>query len=196
MHFLNRLLEMNVIETKIKDLLIFEPRVFADDRGWFMESFNQQVFEQALTERGLDIPKFVQDNHSFSKKGVLRGLHYQLNPHAQGKLVRVVQGRAWDVAVDIRKNSSTFGEWVGVELTADNHKQFWIPAGFAHGFIALEDNTQFLYKTTDYYSKECERSIVWNDYDLDIKWPLNKVQEVFLTDKDKFAKTFTMTNKF
>lgn len=187
---------MNIIETKIKDLLIFEPRVFGDDRGWFMESFNQQVFEQALTERGLDIPKFVQDNHSFSKKGVLRGLHYQLNPHAQGKLVRVVQGRAWDVAVDIRENSSTFGEWVGVELTADNHKQFWIPAGFAHGFIALEDNTQFLYKTTDYYSKECERSIVWNDYDLDIKWPLNKVQEVFLTDKDKFAKTFTMTNKF
>lgn len=178
---------MNIIETKIKDLLIFEPRVFGDDRGWFMESFNQQVFEQALTERGLDIPKFVQDNHSFSKKGVLRGLHYQLNPRAQGKLVRVVQGRAWDVAVDIRENSSTFGEWVGVELTADNHKQFWIPAGFAHGFIALEDNTQFLYKTTDYYSKECERSIVWNDETINIEWPIEKDLEILLTDKDRLA---------
>lgn len=178
---------MNIIETKIKDLHIFEPRVFGDDRGWFMESFNQQVFEQALTERGLDVSKFVQDNHSFSKKGVLRGLHYQLNPHAQGKLVRVVQGRAWDVAVDIRENSSTFGEWVGVELTADNHKQFWIPAGFAHGFLALEDNTQFLYKTTDYYSKECERSVVWNDPEIGIEWPIENGLELLLTDKDKFA---------
>lgn len=187
---------MNIIETKIKDLLIFEPRVFGDDRGWFMESFNQQVFEQALTERGLDIPKFVQDNHSFSKKGVLRGLHYQLNPHAQGKLVRVVQGRAWDVAVDIRENSSTFGEWVGVELTADNHKQFWIPAGFAHGFIALEDNTQFLYKTTDYYSKECERSIVWNDETINIEWPIEKDLEILLTDKDKLASNLLIVEKF
>lgn len=162
---------MNVIETKIKDLLIFEPRVFGDDRGWFMESFNQQAFESALSERGLDIPHFVQDNHSFSKKGVLRGLHYQLNPHAQGKLVRVVQGRAWDVAVDIRKDSESFGQWVGVELSGENHKQFWMPAGFAHGFIALEDNTQFLYKTTDYYSKECERSILWSDMEIGIAWP-------------------------
>ena len=178
---------MNIIETKIKDLLIFEPRVFGDDRGWFMESFNQQVFEQALTERGLDIPKFVQDNHSFSKKGVLRGLHYQLNPHAQGKLVRAVQGRAWDVAVDIRKDSETFGQWVGVELSGENHKQFWIPAGFAHGFIALEENTQFLYKTTDYYSKECERSIVWNDPEITIEWPIEVNVEIMLTDKDRFA---------
>ena len=187
---------MNIIETKIKDLLIFEPRVFGDDRGWFMESFNQQVFEQALTERGLDIPKFVQANHSFSKKGVLRGLLYQLNPLAQGKLVRVVQGRAWDVAVDIRENSSTFGEWVGVELTADNHKQFWIPAGFAHGFIALEDNTQFLYKTTDYYSKECERSIVWNDPEIGIEWPIESGLELLLTDKDRLAPSFNAANKF
>jgi len=178
---------MNVIETKIKELLIFEPRVFGDDRGWFMESFNQQVFEKALSERGLDIPNFVQDNHSFSKKGVLRGLHYQLNPHAQGKLVRVVQGRAWDVAVDIRKDSETFGQWVGVELSGENHKQFWIPAGFAHGFIALEDNTQFLYKTTDYYSKECERSIVWSDKDLCIEWPIEDGLDVLLTDKDRMA---------
>lgn len=178
---------MNVIETKIKDLLIFEPRVFGDDRGWFMESFNQQVFEKALSDRGLDIPNFVQDNHSFSKKGVLRGLHYQLNPHAQGKLVRVVQGRAWDVAVDIRRDSETFGQWVGVELSGENHKQFWIPAGFAHGFIALEDNTQFLYKTTDYYSKECERSIVWNDLDIGVKWPIESGLDVILTEKDRLA---------
>ena len=180
---------MNIIETKIKDLLIFEPRVFGDDRGWFMESFNQKNFEQALKERGLDIPNFVQDNHSYSQKGVLRGLHYQLNPDAQGKLVRVVQGRAWDVAVDIRSNSPTFGQWVGVELTGENHKQFWIPSGFAHGFVALEDNTQFLYKTTNYYSKDCERSIVWNDSDIAIEWPVESELELILTDKDKFAPT-------
>lgn len=178
---------MNIIETKIKDLLILEPRVFGDDRGWFMESFNQHVFEKALTDRGLDVPNFVQDNHSYSQKGVLRGLHYQLNPHAQGKLVRVVQGRAWDVAVDIRKDSATFGQWVGVELTGENHKQFWIPAGFAHGFIALEDNTQFLYKTTNYYSKECERSIFWNDKEINIEWPIDESFELKLTDKDQFA---------
>jgi len=181
---------MNVIETKIKDLLIFEPRVFADDRGWFMESFNQQVFEQALQERGQDIPKFVQDNHSYSKKGVLRGLHYQVSPHAQGKLVRVVQGRAWDVAVDIRQDSPTFGQWVGVELSQENHRQFWIPAGFAHGFLALEDNTQFLYKTTDYYAKDCERSIVWNDQDLAIDWQIEENMEIQLTEKDRFAPVF------
>ena len=181
---------MNVIETKIKDLLILEPRIFADERGWFMESFNQQVFERALTERGLNVPVFVQDNHSLSQKGVLRGLHYQLDPHAQGKLVRVVHGRAWDVAVDIRQDSLTFGEWVGVELSGENHKQFWIPAGFAHGFIALEDNTQFLYKTTDYYSKESERSIVWNDQSLNIEWPIEENMVIQLTDKDRLAKPF------
>ncbi|CAB1220476.1 dTDP-4-dehydrorhamnose 3,5-epimerase [Acinetobacter bouvetii] len=178
---------MNVIETKIKDLLIFEPRVFGDDRGWFMESFNQQVFEKALSNRGLEVPNFVQDNHSFSKKGVLRGLHYQLNPHAQGKLVRVVQGNAWDVAVDIRKGSETFGQWVGVELSGENHKQFWIPAGFAHGFIALEDNTQFLYKTTDCYSKECERSILWNDPEIGVEWPIESKLDLLLTEKDAIA---------
>lgn len=178
---------MNIIETKIKDLLIIEPKVFGDDRGWFMESFNEKNFEKALTERGLEVPKFVQDNHSYSQKGVLRGLHYQLDPYAQGKLVRVVQGRAWDVAVDIRQNSATFGQWVGVELTSENHKQFWIPAGFAHGFIALEDNTQFLYKTTNYYSKECERSIVWDDADIAIEWPIESGLELKLTDKDQEA---------
>ena len=187
---------MNITETKIKDLIIFEPRIFADDRGWFMESFNQQIFEKALSDRGLNVPHFVQDNHSFSQKGVLRGLHYQLNPHAQGKLVRVVQGRAWDVAVDIRRNSETFGQWVGVELTAENHKQFWIPAGFAHGFVALEDNTQFLYKTTDYYSKECERSILWNDPNLAIEWPIEDGLELLLTEKDRLAPALQLADKF
>ncbi|UIP94980.1 dTDP-4-dehydrorhamnose 3,5-epimerase [Acinetobacter johnsonii] len=178
---------MNIIETKINGLLILEPRVFGDDRGWFMESFNQKNFEQALTERGLEVPNFVQDNHSYSQKGVLRGLHYQLNPHAQGKLVRVVQGRAWDVAVDIRQDSPTFGQWVGVELTGENHKQFWIPAGFAHGFIALEDNTQFLYKTTNYYDKESEGAIVWNEPTIAIEWPLSNIDEVLVSAKDKVA---------
>lgn len=187
---------MNIIETKIKDLLVLEPRIFADDRGWFMESFNQQNFEKILARRGLNIPKFVQDNHSYSKKGVLRGLHYQLNPHAQGKLVRVVHGRAWDVAVDIRENSKTFGHWVGVELSGDNHKQFWIPAGFAHGFIALEDNTQFLYKTTDYYSKECERSIIWNDPNIAIEWPVEEGMQIVLTDKDALANQFSAAEYF
>lgn len=177
---------MNIIETKIKGLLILEPRVFGDDRGWFMESFNQQNFEKALTERGLDIPNFVQDNHSCSQKGTLRGLHFQKAPYAQGKLVRVVQGRAWDVAVDIRSNSETYGEWVGVELTGENHKQFWIPEGFAHGFIALEDNTHFLYKTTNYYNKESEGAIVWNDPDLAIEWPTETLN-ITLSEKDKLA---------
>ncbi|APU47203.1 dTDP-4-dehydrorhamnose 3,5-epimerase [Acinetobacter junii] len=178
---------MNVIETKIKGLLILEPKVFGDDRGWFMESFNQKAFEQALDELGLDIPQFVQDNHSLSQKGVLRGLHYQLNPYAQGKLVRVVQGKAWDVAVDIRKSSPTFGQWVGVELTGQNHKQFWIPAGFAHGFVALEDNTQFLYKTTNYYNKESEGAIVWNDPSIAIDWPLGDIYQVLVSEKDEIA---------
>jgi dTDP-4-dehydrorhamnose 3,5-epimerase len=177
---------MNVIETKIKGLLILEPKVFGDDRGWFMESFNQAAFEQALQEHSLDVPKFVQDNHSQSQKGVLRGLHFQRAPYAQGKLVRVVQGRVWDVAVDIREDSETYGQWVGVELSAENHKQFWIPEGFAHGFVALEDNTQFLYKTTNYYHKESERCILWNDSKLNINWPL---KEVSLSEKDTISST-------
>ncbi len=181
---------MNIIETKIKGLLILEPKVFGDDRGWFMESFNQKTFEQALSERGLEIPQFVQDNHSYSQAGVLRGLHYQLEPYAQGKLVRVVQGKAWDVAVDIRESSPTFGQWVGVELSGQNHRQFWIPAGFAHGFVALEDNTQFLYKTTNYYNKESEGAIIWNDPTVGIEWPIEDIQEVLVSDKDKVALTF------
>lgn len=174
---------MNIIDTKIPELLILEPRVFEDDRGWFMESFNHKNFTTLLNERGFEAPNFVQDNHSSSQKGALRGLHYQLNPFAQAKLVRVVQGRAWDVAVDIRQHSPTFGQWVAAELTATNHRQFWIPAGFAHGFVALEDNTQFLYKTTSYYHKESERTILWNDDSLDINWPVEGL-ELKSTEKD------------
>ncbi|WP_426222861.1 dTDP-4-dehydrorhamnose 3,5-epimerase [Psychrobacter sp. DWR1-2-3] len=183
---------MNIIDTKIPELLILEPRVFEDDRGWFMESFNQKNFTTLLKERGFEAPNFVQDNHSSSQKGALRGLHYQLNPFAQAKLVRVVQGRAWDVAVDIRQRSPTFGQWVGVELTGSNHRQFWIPAGFAHGFVALEDNTQFLYKTTSYYNKESERTILWNDKDLEINWPVEGL-ELKLTEKDREGATFKQT---
>ncbi|TBO30174.1 dTDP-4-dehydrorhamnose 3,5-epimerase [Aquabacterium lacunae] len=163
---------MKLIQTAIPDVVIVEPSVFGDDRGWFMESFNEARFHAQLQALGLPVPRpFVQDNHSCSQAGVLRGLHYQLPPHPQGKLVRVVKGRAFDVAVDIRKDSPTFGQWVGVELTASNHRQLWIPEGFAHGFVSMEDDTHFLYKTTDYYAKECERSIVWNDPDIGIEWP-------------------------
>lgn len=181
---------MNVIETKIEGLLILEPRVFGDDRGWFMESFNQKAFEQILKERNLDIPQFVQDNHSCSQKNTLRGLHFQKAPYAQGKLVRVVQGKAWDVAVDIRPESKTYGQWVGVELSGENSKQFWIPEGFAHGFVALEDNTHFLYKTTNYFNKESEGAIIWNDPDLKIEWLISDITKVLVSDKDKMAPKF------
>ena len=180
---------MNIIETKINGLLILEPRVFGDDRGWFMESFNKKAFEQILKERNLPIPQFVQDNHSCSQKNTLRGLHFQKAPYGQGKLVRVVQGKAWDVAVDIRPKSKTYGQWVGVELSGENSKQFWIPEGFAHGFVALEDNTQFLYKTTNYYNKESEGAIIWNDPDLKIEWPVDEDQ-VNLSEKDMLAGSF------
>ncbi|CAH0351801.1 dTDP-4-dehydrorhamnose 3,5-epimerase [Aquabacterium sp. CECT 9606] len=164
---------MKLIPTRIPDVVIVEPAVFGDDRGWFMESFNQQRFNAELAKLGLPAPRpFVQDNHSCSKKGVLRGLHYQLPPSAQGKLVRVVQGAAFDVAVDIRRGSPTFGQWAGVELSAQNNRQLWVPEGFAHGFLALTDDTHFLYKTTDVYAKDCERAIVWNDPEIGIDWPL------------------------
>ncbi|AMO42203.1 MULTISPECIES: dTDP-4-dehydrorhamnose 3,5-epimerase [Acinetobacter] len=182
---------MKVETTKIEGLLILHPSVFGDDRGWFMESFNQQRFAQALEDLNLPVPTFVQDNHSLSQKGVLRGLHYQNAPYGQGKLVRVVQGRVWDVAVDIRPDSKTYGEWIGVELSAENKTMFWIPEGFAHGFISLEDNTQFLYKTTNYYNKESEGAIIWNDPTLAIDWPLAEVDEVLVSDKDQAASLFT-----
>lgn len=160
---------MKATPTKIPDVWIIEPRVFGDERGFFFESFNEQAFHAAT---GNTLP-FVQDNHSKSVKGVLRGLHYQLPPKAQGKLVRVVQGEVFDVAVDIRKDSPTYGQWVGEILSADNKKQLWIPPGFAHGFLTLSDTAEFLYKTTDYWSPEHERAIIWNDEMLNIEWPLN-----------------------
>lgn len=185
---------MRVEKTKLDGLLVLHPQVFGDDRGWFMESFNQQRFEAALKALNLPIPTFVQDNHSCSQKGVLRGLHFQREPYAQGKLVRVVQGKVWDVAVDIRPNSKTYGEWVGVELSAENKTMFWIPEGFAHGFIALEDNTQFLYKTTNYYNKESEGAIIWNDPTLAIQWQLYEIEEILVSDKDKLATQFIELN--
>lgn len=158
---------MKVTATSIPEVLIIEPRVFGDGRGFFFESFNQQGFDEAV---GSNIV-FVQDNHSKSSKNVLRGLHYQLPPKAQGKLVRVVQGEVFDVAVDIRKESATFGRWVGEILSADNKKQMWIPPGFAHGFLTLSDTAEFLYKTTDYYFPALERCIRWNDPTLAVDWP-------------------------
>jgi dTDP-4-dehydrorhamnose 3,5-epimerase len=158
---------MQVIPTALPGVLMLEPTVFRDERGLFFESFNQRAFDEAVGQHVL----FVQDNHSCSKRGVLRGLHYQLPPNAQGKLVRVVRGRAFDVAVDIRRGSPTFGRWLGVTLDAESPRQLWIPTGFAHGFMALDDDTAFLYKTTAFYAKECERSILWSDPDLAIEWP-------------------------
>ena len=157
---------MKVTPTAIADVLIIEPKVFGDARGFFYESFNQKAFNEATDTNY----QFVQDNHSRSAKGVLRGLHYQIE-QPQGKLVRVVRGAVFDVAVDIRKASPTFGRWVGVELSEANHRQLWVPPGFAHGFLVLSDTADFLYKTTDYYAPEFERSIAWNDPALAIQWP-------------------------
>ena len=173
--------QMNVIKTAIPDVLIFEPKVFGDERGFFFESFNQKLFEEAV---GYPV-NFVQDNHSKSSKGVLRGLHYQLPPHAQGKLVRCVAGEVFDVAVDIRKSSPTFGQWVGVHLSGENKRQLWIPEGFAHGFLTLSDTAEFLYKTTNYYAPQSEGSIRWDDQQAGIKWQIEG--GVILSNKDQEA---------
>lgn len=172
---------MKVIETAIPDLLILEPKVFGDARGFFMESFNARSFQEAT---GLNVD-FVQDNHSRSAKGVLRGLHYQIQ-QAQGKLVRVVRGSVFDVAVDLRRSSPTFGQWVGVTLSEENNRQFWIPPGFAHGFLVTSDSADFLYKTTDYYAPEHERSLLWNDPAVGVEWPL--VGAPLLSAKDLAGK--------
>jgi dTDP-4-dehydrorhamnose 3,5-epimerase len=157
---------MNIVPTAIPDVLVIEPKVFGDARGFFFESFNQRAFNEAT---GLSV-NFVQDNHSRSQKGVLRGLHYQVQ-QPQGKLVRVARGAVFDVAVDIRKTSATFGQWVGVELTEENHRQMWVPPGLAHGFLVLSETADFLYKTTDYYAPAFERCIAWDDADIRITWP-------------------------
>lgn len=168
---------MKVTQTDIPDVLIIEPSVFGDVRGFFYESFNQKDFNE-ITGQNL---KFVQDNHSRSSKGVLRGLHYQIQ-QPQGKLVRVVHGAVFDVAVDIRKRSSTFGKWVGVELNENNHKQLWVPPGFAHGFVVISESADFIYKTTDYYAPEHERCIAWDDPDIGIGWLFEKAPTVSAKD--------------
>ena len=163
-------LKLTAKKTPLQDVLVIEPKVFGDERGWFYESFNQQEF---LTVTGIATP-FVQDNHSLSKQGILRGLHYQTQ-HVQGKLVRVTRGAVFDVAVDLRQSSPTFGQWFGLELSADNHLQLWIPPGFAHGFLVLSEYAEFLYKTTDYYDPSSERCLIWNDPTLAIEWPIDQI---------------------
>ena len=176
------------IETGIEGLVVIEPKVFGDSRGFFMESYSKKDF----AEIGIDL-EFVQDNHSKSKKGVLRGLHFQTE-HAQGKLIRIVSGSVYDVAVDLRENSQTFGKWYGVLLTAENKKQLYIPPGFAHGFLTLDDNTESLYKCTDYYAPEFDSGILWNDSEIGIDWQLEKYgiseSELMLSAKDKIQQTF------
>jgi len=177
---------MRVTDTKIPDVKLLEPTVFEDERGFFFESFNLRKFEEVI---GRTV-NFVQDNHSQSIKGVLRGLHYQLPPYSQGKLVRVVHGEVFDVAVDIRKSSPTFGQWVGEKLSAENKKQLWIPEGFAHGFLTLTGSAEFLYKTNNYYSAESERSIFWKDNVIDIQWPSLGTIKPILTEKDMASPSF------
>ncbi|PYC01085.1 dTDP-4-dehydrorhamnose 3,5-epimerase [Pseudomonas sp. MB-090624] len=159
---------MKAIPLAIPEVFLFTPTVFGDERGFFYESFNARAFSEITGQQA----EFVQDNHSRSSKGVLRGLHYQLPPHAQGKLVRVVQGEVFDVAVDIRRSSPTFGKWVGAVLSAQNHNQLWIPPGFAHGFVTLSETAEFLYKTTEFYSPQSERCIAWDDPEIAIEWPI------------------------
>ncbi len=180
---------MNIIPTAIPEVLIIEPKVFGDERGFIFESFNQAKFEAAIGRQ----VNFVQDNHSKSAKHVLRGLHYQIQ-QPQGKLVRVVQGEVFDVAVDIRKSSPTFGEWVGEILSAENKKQLWVPEGFAHGFVVLSESAEFLYKTTDYYAPDFERSIIWNDPDISIAWPIHT--QPILSAKDQNAKVLVAAEHF
>ena len=174
---------MNIIQTAIPDILIIEPKVFGDERGFFFESYNERQWEEKTGLRTL----FVQDNHSRSAKGVLRGLHYQIS-RPQGKLVRCVVGEVFDVAVDLRRSSPTFGKWSGALLSAENKRQMWVPEGFAHGFLVLSDAAEFLYKTTNYYAPEHERSVVWNDPDLGINWPIEG--EPVLSRKDAEAAPF------
>lgn len=181
---------MQITRLAIPDVVLIEPKVFGDARGFFYESFNQRAFNEAT---GTD-HSFVQDNHSRSSQGVLRGLHYQIR-QPQGKLVRVVQGAVFDVAVDIRKNSPTFGQWVGQELSADNHRQLWVPPGFAHGFVVLSATAEFLYKTTDYYAPQYERCIAWNDPDLAIAWP-DVGMAPLLSGKDQLGRALANADVF
>lgn len=182
-------MSMNIVKTALPEVLILEPRIFGDDRGFFFESFNARQFEEAT---GLK-RDFVQDNHSRSAKNVLRGLHYQIQ-QPQGKLVRVVAGKVFDVAVDIRRSSPNFGKWVGIELSAENKRQLWVPEGFAHGFVVLSESAEFLYKTTDYYAPQFERSLRWDDPALAIEWPIDG--EPVLSKKDADAPAFAVAELF
>ena len=181
---------MKITDSKIIDVKIIEPNVFEDERGFFFESFNQKKFEEAI---GYNI-SFVQDNHSKSSIGVLRGLHYQLPPHAQGKLVRVIQGEVFDVAVDIRKSSPNFGQWIGETLSAENKKQLWIPEGFAHGFITLSETAEFIYKTTNFYNPKSEGSIIWDDPSIGISWPISLPP--LIAPKDEAANSLLQAKVF
>ena len=176
--------KISITKTNIKDLVIIEPQVFQDDIGYFLETYNETDFQNEYPN-----VNFVQDNESMSNKGVLRGLHFQTK-HTQGKLVRVIKGKVFDVAVDLRKNSDTFGKWEAVILSGENKKQFFVPPGFAHGFMVLEDETIFCYKCTDFYSPEYDSGIIWNDLDLDIKWPIDEIGELSLSQKDMSLQTF------
>jgi dTDP-4-dehydrorhamnose 3,5-epimerase len=180
-----------VTPTAIADVLIIEPKVFGDERGWFTESFNAQDF---LDATGMNV-SFVQDNHSFSRQSILRGMHYQLEK-TQGKLVRVISGSVYDVAVDLRKSSPTYGKWVGIELSAENHKQLWIPPGFAHGFLVLSPTAEFLYKTTDYYHPQSEACLAWNDPSVAIQWPLPAGVAPNLNAKDAAGLSWDQAPKF
>jgi len=182
---------MKVVPTAIPEIKLFKPTIHRDGRGFFAESFRQDLFNQAT---GTNY-EFIQDNHSRSSKGVLRGLHYQLPPHAQGKLVRVISGAVFDVAVDIRRSSPTFGQWVGAELSAENHHQLWIPPGFAHGFVVLSDTADFVYKTTAYYAPESDRGLLWNDPDIAIAWPQLDIA-FSLSEKDRNQPAFKQADLF
>jgi dTDP-4-dehydrorhamnose 3,5-epimerase len=184
-------LKLQITPTAIHDALVIEPQVFGDERGWFTEFFNAKEFAAAT---GLNV-EFVQDNHSFSRQWILRGLHYQLE-HTQGKLVRVVAGSVFDVAVDIRKDSPSYGKWAGVELSAQNHKQMWIPAGLAHGFLVLSETAEFLYKTTDYYHPQSEACLAWNDSTVGIEWPLPAGVAPNMNAKDSVGLSWDDAPKF
>ena len=181
---------MKMIATDLPEVLVLEPRLFGDERGFFMETYNRRAFNEAV---GHEVD-FVQDNHSRSSKGVLRGLHYQLPPHAQGKLVRVTSGRVFDVAVDVRRSSPDFGRWTGVELSAENHRQLWVPPGFAHGFLVLSASADVLYKTTDYYAPQAEVAVLWSDPDIGIRWPPD--QDPTLSERDRIAPMLSMVLHF
>ncbi|WP_367645508.1 dTDP-4-dehydrorhamnose 3,5-epimerase [Snodgrassella alvi] len=180
---------MKVTETNINGLLILEQDIYHDERGWFSESYNEKLFNKILNRYNQSEVNFVQDNHALSHKHVLRGLHYQQKPYTQAKLLQVLQGSIWDVAVDLREDSATYKKWIGIELSAKNKKQLWIPAGFAHGYLSLEDNSFVTYKTTRFYKKSKELCIKWNDSELKINWPINPDVSIILSPKDKIAQS-------